>query len=39
MPFALVAEVTGTEMIARVYSHASEKKGLLLEVVNQIRQS
>ena len=38
---AIVAEVTGTssEMIAKVYSHISEKKGLLLEVMNQIRQS
>ena len=35
----MVAEVTGTsaEMIAKVYSHISEKKSLLLEAVNHVR--
>ena len=41
VPIALVAEMTGTspEMIARVYSHVSEKKTLLMDAVNQVRPS
>lgn len=41
VPISIIAEVTGTsaEMIARVYSHISEKKSLLLEAVNHIRPS
>jgi len=41
VPVALVAEMTGTsaEMIARVYSHISEKKSLLLDAANLIRPS
>ena len=39
--FPLVAELIGTlaEMIAGVYSHMSEKKSLLIAVVNHIRPS
>ena len=39
VPISIIAEVTGTsaEMIARTYSHISEKKSLLLEAVNHIR--
>ena len=39
VPISIIAEVTGTsaEMIAKVYSHLSEKKALLLEAVNHIR--
>jgi integrase len=41
VPIALVAEMCGTcpEMIARVYSHISEKKALLLEAANRVRPS
>ncbi len=41
VPIALVAEMTGTspEMIAKVYSHISEKKRLLLDAANLIRPS
>jgi site-specific recombinase XerD len=36
---AVVAEICGTsaEMVAKVYSHISEKKGLLLEAANKVR--
>jgi hypothetical protein len=39
LPIALVAEMTGTspEMIAKVYSHISEKQSLLMEAVNMVR--
>jgi integrase len=39
VPIALVAEMTGTspEMIAKVYSHVSEKKSLLMDAVNMVR--
>lgn len=41
VPIAVVAELVGNspEMIARVYSHISEKKALLLEAANQVRPS
>ena len=37
MPIATVAEMTGTspEMIAKVYSHLSDKKALLLKAANK----
>jgi integrase len=39
VPIAIVAEMTGTsaEMIAKVYSHLSEKKTLFLEAANRVR--
>jgi integrase len=39
VPIAIVAEMTGTspEMIAKVYSHISEKKTLFLEAANKVR--
>ena len=39
VPIATVAEMTGTspEMIAKVYSHLSDKKVLLLAAANQVR--
>ena len=41
VPLAIVAEMTGTspELIAKVYSHLSDEKKLLLEAVNQVRPS
>ncbi|MGO9600138.1 MAG: tyrosine-type recombinase/integrase [Isosphaeraceae bacterium] len=39
VPIAIVAEMTGTspQMIAKVYSHISEKKTLFLEAANRVR--
>ena len=39
VPIAVVAELVGNspEMIAKVYSHISEKKALLLEAANMVR--
>jgi hypothetical protein len=39
VPIALVAEMCGTsaEMIAKVYSHISEKKALILEAASIAR--
>jgi len=39
VPIAIVAEMTGTSpaMIAKVYSHISEKKTLFLEAANRVR--
>jgi integrase len=39
VPIATVAEMTGTspEMIAKVYSHLSDKKALLMAAANQVR--
>ena len=39
VPITTVGEMTGTspEMIAKVYSHLSDKKSLLLKAANQVR--